>query len=632
MVKKIRFYSIKSKEKRKLSLAASFTLFLTSITIILVIGVFIAILFPVDSLVRDSRKAFINQEMQGIGRQLINYMEQRNSVLKDYVNFPIMTQAVMQPQENLANIHDFLDDITLLGSKVPLTLLDYSGYIIYSTEANNKSYKYLYTEAIQEYEKNLILNLIRNEQSKEFDWQIIRPIIYQGHAEGFLVAEIPMSKVVDALVLKESSQNHRIQIRNKGQIYLDIGLQNSPVLFDIPLGNFDLTLSYNSDESVLREGRKQLIFELISSLIVFFVLSLLLVNFFSRRYLITPLERLRQFTHDLAEGKPITMDDSLHRFSEISELESYFKSMVNKVVNRERSLEEAKTKLEGLNTLLITQQQQLVHSEKLASVGHLAAGVAHEINNPAAYVKGNMEVLKDYKDSIQQVISAYDILEDEIGNSENPTLKELVYSIQLLKKDQDLEYILSDIENLLIESLCGIERIQKISIDLKKFSRVVGTDKTIVDINQEVIETTLRLVESELKYKCSLNIDLAELPPLNCYPGELGQVIMNLLINARDAIHEKGEISITSQLINQSIQIKISDTGKGISKENILKVFDPFFTTKDVGKGTGLGLSISLDIVKKHEGNLSVESQLGVGTCFSLILPLDAKTVSQMNL
>ena len=626
MVKTIKSYSTENKPKEsvKLPLATSFTLFLVFIVMVIGIGVCFAIFFPVDSLVKESRKEFINQEMRGIARQLNGYIEQRNSVLKDYTKFPVVTQTVMQPQSNMANIQDFMNDLTLLGEKLPLTLLDFSGQKIYSTVENTKSYEYLYTEEAPKNEADLRLKLVFNDISQEFDWQLIRPILYQGYAEGFLVADIPMSALVDAIALQESSQNHRIQIRNSDTVFFDIGVQDNPVEIDIPLIKLGFTLSYNSDETTVKKGREQLIFELIASLFLFLIIILMVANFFGRRYLISPLERLRRVANDLALGKSIKIDDSEHRFSEISELESHFKTMVDKVTQREASLKEAKFELENLNEQLVNQQQQLVHSEKLASVGHLAAGVAHEINNPAAYVKGNIDVLRDYKESIEQVFSAYDVLENEIEKENDPGLQAVVSSIQTVKVEQDLEFILSDIDGLLRDSLYGMERIQKIVLDLKSFSRVDDVDKTVVDINQEVIEIALRLVENELKYKCTVEVDLKALPPLECYPGELSQVIMNLLINARDAIHEKGEIRISSDFVNEAIEIKVCDTGEGIPDDVMVKLFDPFFTTKDVGKGTGLGLSISLDIIKKHLGDLSVTSEVGKGTCFTIVLPLEA--------
>ncbi len=288
----------------------------------------------------------------------------------------------------------------------------------------------------------------------------------------------------------------------------------------------------------------------------------------------------------------------------------------------EYELKHSNTKLETAHIKLKSQQQQLVHSEKLASVGQLAAGVAHEINNPTGYVMGNLKVLKEYEHSLQEIFKGYSQLEDAIEQSENKKIKQALLQVNTIKTDQDLEYILNDMDELLNDSINGAVRIQKIVEDLKSFSRVDDADKKMVDINEEVIETALRLVWNELKYKCKLAKTLKTLPEYSCHPGELSQVIMNLLINACDAITVKGEVSITSEQVADKIQISICDNGSGISDSDILKLFDPFFTTKSIGKGTGLGLSISQGIIKKHGGTLTVSSQPGKGSCFTILLPI----------
>jgi len=295
---------------------------------------------------------------------------------------------------------------------------------------------------------------------------------------------------------------------------------------------------------------------------------------------------------------------------------------VQERLQAEYDLKHSNTKLQTAHTKLKSQQQQLVHSEKLASVGQLAAGVAHEINNPTGYVMGNLKVLKEYKHSILEIFKAYSQLEDVIEQSENQTIKKALTQVNNVKTDQDLKYILNDMDDLLNDSISGAVRIQKIVEDLKSFSRVEDGDRKMVDINTEVIETALRLVWNELKYKCKLNKTLNPLPALNCHAGELSQVIMNLLINACDAISVKGEISLISEHEAGNIKISICDNGSGISESDILKLFDPFFTTKGIGKGTGLGLSISQDIIKKHGGTLAVSSQSGKGSCFTILLPI----------
>jgi len=291
-------------------------------------------------------------------------------------------------------------------------------------------------------------------------------------------------------------------------------------------------------------------------------------------------------------------------------------------IQAEQELKHSNSELETAHVQLKSQQQQLVHSEKLASVGQLAAGVAHEINNPTGYVMGNLEVLKEYKHSIQEIFKAYGAMEKEIQNSENQSMNLALKQVDDLKANHDLDYILTDMDELLNDSINGTVRIQKIVQDLKSFSRVNDSDKKSVDLNEEVIETALRLVWNELKYKCTLQKELKDLPKFSCFPGELSQVIMNLLTNASDAIEEKGEISIFSESLDSHILIRICDDGCGISEADMLKLFDPFFTTKEVGKGTGLGLSISQGIVKKHGGTLTVTSKIGEGTCFTILLPM----------
>ncbi len=292
-------------------------------------------------------------------------------------------------------------------------------------------------------------------------------------------------------------------------------------------------------------------------------------------------------------------------------------------LSAEQKVLKSKDKLEKAHEKLKSQQQQLIHSEKLASVGQLAAGVAHEINNPTSFVRGNLEVLKEYKDQIKKLLSAYSVLEKKIHEGDTLSLDSVINNINDIKNESDMSYILSDMDSLLDESIDGTQRIQKIVEDLKCFSRVDDSQKIDCNINDDVIEISIRLVWNELKYKCSLNKNLTTLPNFYCHPGQLSQVIMNLLINACDAIKGRGEINISSEALESHIEIKVSDSGCGIEEADMLKLFDPFFTTKGIGKGTGLGLSISHGIIKKHGGLLTVSSTLGVGTCFTILLPLN---------
>lgn len=292
----------------------------------------------------------------------------------------------------------------------------------------------------------------------------------------------------------------------------------------------------------------------------------------------------------------------------------------------QKKLSNYATELEGKVALRTKQlqehQQQLIQSEKFASLGVLAAGVAHEINNPTAFVKSNMQVLTEYMTSIQLIMQNYNALEENIIKSNDLGLIKTLERVQQLKSTHNIDYILSDVNSLLLDSSSGLDRIIRIVQDLKRVSYVGSNELTKVDLNSDVIESALHLVRNELKFKCSLTTSFAKLPLYACCPNELGQVIINLLMNAGDAITEKGEINITSEVNKANIIISITDNGTGIADENITKIFDPFFTTKGLGIGTGLGLSISNGIIKKHGGTLSVSSQSGQGSTFTIILPL----------
>jgi two-component system NtrC family sensor kinase len=189
------------------------------------------------------------------------------------------------------------------------------------------------------------------------------------------------------------------------------------------------------------------------------------------------------------------------------------------------------------------------------------------------------------------------------------------------RKALKIDFITDDLKSLVKESLDGADRIKKIVQDLKNFSRVDESELKMADINSG-IESTINIVWNELKYKATLNKEYGDLPQTKCNPGQLNQIFMNILVNAAHAIDKQGEIRVRTWTENDTIKVTISDTGSGIPKDKINRIFEPFFTTKEVGKGTGLGLSIAYDIVKKHHGTIDVESEVGKGTTFTVMIPI----------
>ncbi|MDX1587634.1 MAG: ATP-binding protein [Oleiphilaceae bacterium] len=257
-------------------------------------------------------------------------------------------------------------------------------------------------------------------------------------------------------------------------------------------------------------------------------------------------------------------------------------------------------------------QDQLMQSEKMASIGQLAAGVAHEINNPIGYVRSNLTTLGEYCRSLLAVNQAYEQALGEALNS--PELKRVV-------EEHDLPFLREDLPSLLEESHEGIERVSKIIRSLRDFSRTDSGQFEPVDV-QRAITQALTVAHNEIKYRAEVVTEFADLPPIEAVESQLGQVFLNLFVNAAQAIEEHGEIRVRTELMGDRVQVTVSDNGCGVAPENLKRLFDPFFTTKPVGKGTGLGLSLSYNIIRSHNGTMKVASEPGKGTTFTLELPL----------
>jgi len=267
--------------------------------------------------------------------------------------------------------------------------------------------------------------------------------------------------------------------------------------------------------------------------------------------------------------------------------------------------------LERAYSELKATQAKVVQQEKMASIGQLAAGVAHEINNPMGFISSNLGTLGKYLERLSEYI---DFLS---GAAVSGSFEGIAFK----KKSLKVDYVLEDGRDLIAESLEGAERVRTIVRNLKSFSRVDESQYKAADIN-ECLESTINIVWNELKYKASLERELGDIPLVSCNPQEINQVFMNLLVNASQAIEKQGEIRVRTWHDAEAVFAAVSDTGCGIPESVRNRIFEPFFTTKEVGKGTGLGLSITYDIIKKHRGDISVESEPGAGSTFTVRLPL----------
>ncbi|WP_083468360.1 ATP-binding protein [Stenotrophomonas pictorum] len=282
----------------------------------------------------------------------------------------------------------------------------------------------------------------------------------------------------------------------------------------------------------------------------------------------------------------------------------------------ERELQQRHAELRQAYLRLNGTQEKLLQSEKMASIGQLAAGVAHEINNPIGYVHSNLGSLQEYLRSLFTVIEAYE------RALRAPDPKASIPEIDDIRSRLDIDFISRDLPQLMAESREGIERVTRIVRDLKDFS-YSGRDESwkLADLHAG-LESTINIIWNELKYKVTLERQYGELPMVECLPSELNQVYMNMLLNAGHAVAERGHIVVSSGVSGDEVWVEFKDNGAGISPELRQRIFDPFFTTKPVGSGTGLGLSISYGIINKHHGRIDLDSTVGEGSRFRIILPI----------
>lgn len=339
--------------------------------------------------------------------------------------------------------------------------------------------------------------------------------------------------------------------------------------------------------------------------IIFIVISI-----FATRVIVRPVLELVEAIQ-LMEVKDGPVEIPVSTDTELGVLTESFNDMSRRIYQTKMELEKKITEVEKAYSELKETQARLVHTAKMASLGQMVAGIAHELNNPIGFIYSNMSHLRDYSSKLSEIIDA-----GEKGPKE----------LEKAKEKADYAYIVEDLPRLITSCEDGARRTRDIVLGLRNFSRLEEAKIKKVSL-KEGIENTLKLLSGELKNRIKVNTHFEVVPDVLCYASQLNQVFMNILNNAAQAIDGDGEIWVRLSQQGEGKKAKavvsIKDTGKGISKEGLEKIFDPFYTTKSIGQGTGLGLSISYGIVKKHGGDIQVKSELGKGTEFIISVPID---------
>ncbi len=371
---------------------------------------------------------------------------------------------------------------------------------------------------------------------------------------------------------------------------------------------------------------------------VTFVLAVLVVvfTFIVAQGITVPIRNVIRTAQTIAQGK-LSQRVEIRSSDEVGTLGATFNDMARALEARENQLQELNRNLENMVRQrtqelershealkkayldLQSTQEQLVQTEKMASLGQLVAGIAHEIKNPLNFIYGNTGFLSDYTAKLQALLEAYDAL---------PSLTEADKArMHEMKSQLNYDFVRQDLHTLIENFTEGARRINTIVSDLRTFSRMDSDTVSEIDVHAS-IEVTLNLLSNQYRERVEIHREYGAIPKIHGYSGKLGQVFMNLLSNAFHAINAKGDVWIRTQSLDGYVQVEIEDNGQGIARENLKRIFEPFFTTKPVGQGTGLGLSISYGIIEQHHGKITVASAPGSGTVFTVRLPINQENLT----
>ncbi len=393
-------------------------------------------------------------------------------------------------------------------------------------------------------------------------------------------------------------------------------IKNGSLLFDVLI----------DEKHYLKEYRK-LSYQLIVSVTIVFVFFAVVVTSMIYLWFKNPLKNLSDATARVSNGD-LTAKVEIHVPREFEQLGEIFNRMTSNLKNQNLILEETVNRrtreLKDSLKKLSETQNQMIQQERLASLGQLAAGIAHEINNPASYLYSNSQTLKEYLEVYDRLIELYRRRDTCADSADRDSLNR---EIEELIKKEDMDFIAEDLKSMISDAQTGITKITEIVKSLRSFARKDELTREPVNLNN-VVRNSLKLVWNKLKYKARVEEQLNPVPDISANANQLEQVLVNMLVNAADAIQEdRGLITVrTFCRASGNICVEVEDNGSGITPEEQKRIFEPFYSTKEKNAGTGLGLSISLGIVQSHSGEIELDSEVGRGTIFRLVFPPPKET------
>ena len=389
-------------------------------------------------------------------------------------------------------------------------------------------------------------------------------------------------------------------------------------------GNGVILLAFKTKEIVEVKNNMRSVSLLVSGLVLLIAIG---IGLWLARHISVPVLALREAANRVGQGDLTQRIKNISR-DEIGDLGNAFNKMVDELARTQEELRTANAKMVVTNQSLQkvieelkATQEQLIQAEKMASLGQLTAGIAHEINNPINFVSANIQPLKEDMADIIKMVSMYEEVVKE------NRLEQLFAGVYKFREDANIELSLKEIDDLLNGMDDGAKRTAEIVKGLRNFSRMDQNVLKKANLN-ESLDSTLALLHSSYKNRIEIEKDYGDIPEIDCFPGQINQVFMNILSNAIQAISQEGVIKIKTWTAGNMVKISLKDSGAGMTDAVRKKIFDPFFTTKEVGKGTGLGLSISYGIIEKHNGEIEVFSKPGHGTEFIISIPIEQKITS----